>query len=315
VIEMGKERPGILLATNGEPQEAASIRFAAAEAVRTGRPVTVVHVVHGSAPDPHHHLLEYSYPEVEKEGRRRADRIAGQLRDLTHGTVPVHAAVPRGYPVDRVVALSAKAHLVVLQRRESGRMARLVPGSTSAGIAARSIAPVVSVPHHWTAGRPFVGRVVLALGEQPDAWTLIGRAFEAATEHEAGLHVVRALDFPIEGTESAPALDRRRRRADAELETVLAPYRRIFPDIDVTVDVPEQGPAEALRLSTVGNDLLVIGRREVLNPAFEHLGKVTRAMLRTAECPVLVVPRPFADYVREAPCSPSASTVEADRAR
>jgi nucleotide-binding universal stress UspA family protein len=310
-----KVNSAIVLAINDDRREEGAVGFAAAEARLTGRPVTVVHVVHGSAHVAAHNPLLYSYEEVEARGRQLVTRVTDELSELTGGSVEVHGETVRGRTVDRLVQMSRNAHLVVVQRPEDHRVAPLALGSTSSGLAARSLAPVVCVPASWTRADPFVRRVTLGASERDAAWSLLGHGFRLAAEHHAGLHVVRAVDLPeLDVAGGVDLLSRRRDGVRADLERELRPFRNRFPGVDVDIELVDGPATEVLTRATDRSGLLVLGRRDEPHPAYERLGPVTRSMLRSAKCPVLVVPRPFGESWEEATCSASASTAAVDKA-
>src|SRR5690349_18067450 len=89
------DQSAIGLATNGEPREIPAYRFAALEARATGRPLVVVHVVHGSSAPDRHHPLSYSYESVDVEARHLVDRACQRLRELTAGAVEIRGETPR----------------------------------------------------------------------------------------------------------------------------------------------------------------------------------------------------------------------------
>jgi nucleotide-binding universal stress UspA family protein len=311
-----KARSAIMLAVDDDSPQGGAARFTAAEARLTGRPVVVIHVVHGSTHVASHNPLLFSYAEVEERGRQVVTRVAEEIRGLTDGSVDVSSETTRGRTVERLVAASGGAHLLVVQRRPVSRAGQLVSRSTSTALGARSLAPVVSVPSSWTAARPVIRRVVLGASERDEAWSLWGHGFRLAEEHAAGLHVVRAIDLPeLEVAPGADLLDRRRDGIRADLERELHPFRSRYPGVAVDVELVDGPASEVLTRATGPDDLLVVGRRDTPHPVYERLGPVSRSLLQSARCPVVVVPRPFGDAWKEASCSASASTGAVARER
>ena len=311
-----KDRSAIVLAVDDDHPEGGAVRFTAEEAQLTGRPVTVVHVVHGSTHVTGPNPLSFTYAEVEKRGRQVTDGVADRLRELTEGTVDVRCETTRGRTVDQLVAISEHARLVVVERRPMSAAGHLAVRSTSTALGARSLAPLVSVPAAWRPTDPFVRRVVLGASERDEAWGLFGHAFRLAAEHHVGLHVVRSVDLPeLEATPGADLLSSRRAGVRADLERELQPFRNRYPGVQVDIEIPDGPASHALRQTTGRHDLLVVGRRDQPHPVYERLGPVPRSMLRTAACPVLVVPHPFGDPGKEASCSASASTGVVGRGR
>jgi nucleotide-binding universal stress UspA family protein len=127
---------------------------------------------------------------------------------------------------------------------------------------------------------------------------------------------VRAVDLPeLEAAPGADLLDRRRDGIRADLERELHPFRSRYPGVVVDVELVD-GPAPGVLRQAAGrHDLLVVGRRDTPHPAYERLGPVARSLVQSAQCPVVVVPRPFGDAWKEASCSASASTGAVARER
>ena len=79
-------------------------------------------------------------------------------------------------------------------------------------------------------------------------------------------------------------------RATDELERILAPWRASYPAVVVETTVEHDDAAHALERASHHADLLILVRRAHGVPASLHLGGTARAVLRTASCPVRVVP-------------------------
>lgn len=272
------DRPALVLATNDEPRETAAFCFTAAEARQTGRSVRLVHVVHGSAPRGPQHPLSYSYGEVEVEGARLLHHARERLEATADGSLHVTTEVVRGRVVHRLLAVSADASSLILSRRGLPHRTPRAPGSVTAALAGRAICPVVSVPASWRPDGGFVRRVVLGLGDHEHPGRLVGHAFELAASHAAPLLVVHATD-------DRPA-------NQAELERATAPCRERYPHVEVTHEVVDGSPEKRLLEVSDPHDLLVVGRRDASNPVYEHLGSLTRTLLKSSTVPLVVVPRP-----------------------
>ena len=286
-------QPAIVLATSNEPRETASLRFAADEAQRTGYPLRVVHVVHGTAHEGRAHPLTYSSGPVEEAGRQVVEQVAERLGVLTHGSVPIVTDVFRGRAVDKLIALSAEAHVVIVQRRGRSRITHPLSPSITEAVAGRSFAPVVSVPPGWDPQVEGLDGVALAVGVFARPTHLMLRALESAREHRLPLTVLHALDFPaVEGTDSSREQVRRRAAAQAGVDRSMTWLQHHYPDVAVTTEIMIGSPATSVLAAVGPRQLLVVGRRDAPFPAYEHVGDVTRHLLRTATVPVVVVPRP-----------------------
>jgi nucleotide-binding universal stress UspA family protein len=281
-----------VLATNDEPRETAAFCFTAAEAQRTGRPVRLVHVVHGSAPRPHH-PLSYSVEEVNLEGERLLRHARGRLEAMSDGPLELTTELLSGRVVDRLLACSADAASVVLSRRGLPHRTPLSHGSVSTALAGRAISPLVSVPQSWQPDGGFVRRVVLGLGEHDHPCRLVEAAFKQATLHGARLLVLHAVDerAVLRAEDEQPEEDHRHLVSE-EVAQATAPFRARYPEVDVAHEVVTGSPEECLLALTSPHDLLVVGRRDAGRPVYEHLGSLTRTLLRSSAVPLVVVPRP-----------------------
>ena len=292
---MEVEKAPILVAVGDSVEEDASLRFSAAEAMRTGRGLLAAHVVHGNVPVAPHNLL-ISYETAGEVGHHLVVEAAERLKKLTEQKVEIKTLVPRGGVVDKLVALSRSVHMIVMQHREMSGLRRVFTGSVSSGVAGRASVEVVSVPEQWVAPHQLFSRVVMGVGEWESAAGLVEHAFDLAEQHEAALRVIHASELPLVYDETMVEHGELKRwhdevtgRIDASLEAA----RRHHPGVTATVEVQHARPADALFEASHEADLLVVGRRDTAHPVFEHLGSVTRAMLRLSRCPVDIVPRPL----------------------
>lgn len=285
----------IVVAIGDSMEEDSSLLFASAEAVRTGRPLLVAHVVHGNVPVAPHNLL-ISYETAGSVGHHLVVHAATRLKMMTEDKVRVETLVPRGGVVDQLVRLSRTAHMIVMEQRDLTRLQRVFTGSVSGGVAGRSAVEVVMVPELWQPPEGFVNRVVVGVGSWRGANGLFEHAFDAADQHQAPLSVLHSWDLPSTYQDSlldAMAAEQWRDEVAGQIEAAFAEAHRRHPGVKTTVDVVHARPADALLEASRGADLMVLGRRDVAHPAVQHAGSLTRALLRVSECPVSVVPRPF----------------------
>ena len=126
-------------------ESAAAVRWAAAEAVRFGAPLEVVHVW-GFAGEPHGGAGSSRLGEqVLAAVQAVADAGADLARESAPG-VDVSAVVRHGSVGEVLVDLSRDALLVVVGRRGSGRVAGGLLGSVAHAVLHLAHCPVVVVP-------------------------------------------------------------------------------------------------------------------------------------------------------------------------
>lgn len=287
---MATSEPRPILVAVGPDDSEAALQFAAADALRAGCGLHLVHVVRVGPTGPATGLLD-----VERAHRLGAGILAGareRAEDLVHGLVPLTSELVLSEPVVRaIVDRSEGARRVVLQRRQLSALGRLTTSSKSGGVAARAHIPVVAVPANWTVPVTAHGLVTVGVHDEPDVH-VVSCAFEAAQERGAALRVLHAWwlstsfdDAVIERATGDEWYDRAPERITKGLSELSAD----FPDVPVEVDVVHQRPTEALVEAAAHSDLVVVGRRDPLLPFGSHLGPVARTVLREAEAPVLVV--------------------------
>jgi nucleotide-binding universal stress UspA family protein len=136
--------------------------------------------------------------------------------------------------------------------------------------------------------------VVLGLDiENPDE-TLIEFALDAALRRATSLRVVHGWNAPpyyayglSADLELHEALARRETTA---LTEVLGPWRKKFPDVEVTEESHYGTPGHHLVDASREASLVVVGRRIRRSPFGAHIGPVAHAVLHHSTAPVAVVP-------------------------
>jgi len=286
---MSEHKDPIVVAVGDSDSHDAALRFAADEAVRDRRPLRLVHVVHPPREGmfPEQMLISFSAVELAASQLLRG-QVEAAVR-LTGGVVPVSQALRRGAVVDHLVELSGNADHIVLQHRQQTRLVRVFTGSTAAGVAAHAHVPVVSVPELWSG--PSNHDVTVGLDRVDQAGNLLRHGFAEALARDARLTVLHAWYLPPlydDALVDRTDLHHWREGVRARIEAALVPLRSRFPEVDVHVELQHMRPADALVERSGRSDLLVLGRSWA-ERVTSHLGSVTRAVLREARCPVVVV--------------------------
>jgi nucleotide-binding universal stress UspA family protein len=88
------------------------------------------------------------WAEQRQRALRRVDGAAHRVARCTDVSRRIHTAVVDGSAGDALVAASESASLIVLQRRELGRVARMAVDSTTATVSAQASCPVLVVHAH-----------------------------------------------------------------------------------------------------------------------------------------------------------------------
>jgi nucleotide-binding universal stress UspA family protein len=284
------DQPILVVGVDGTDQSLRAVRYAVAEAARTGARLRLVHAEPELVP------MAPMLPLVSVES---LDEVSERILNEAYGVAldsgfegQVEKVVRRGQRVHVLVNASEDAALVVLGHRDRSVLGRVLTSSTTSGVAAHAACPVVCVPSTWTAEGPR-GRVVVGVEDPERAHEELAAAFAAASARAAHLIVLHTwkLQNPYDDIiVSRVALEEWREWATGALERVLRDWQVAYPEVDVEIDVRHQHPAPALVGASEGSDLLVIGRHGHLAAFGMQLGSVARTLIREARCPVEIAP-------------------------
>jgi nucleotide-binding universal stress UspA family protein len=278
----------VVLGVDGTPGSAGAMRYAVAEARRTGAELRLVHVSPSYATMP---AMPSVPVEIAAVGAEILERARADVRQID-AELPVSTTRRTGSRIRELVDSSLDARLLVLGHETRGAVERFIGGGTTASVAAHARVPVLVIPSDWkpeTDGGP----VVVGLKSRAHAEELLAAAFHRADTAGAPIHVLHAWQLPDQ------YIDRIEERANGEywltrgselVEEVLAPWREDYPDVPVTVSVVHSDPARALVHAARDARLLVLVRRAPGRVLGSHLGGTGRAVLRAVSCPVEVVP-------------------------
>ena len=304
--------PGVSVAYDGSARAQGAVRWGAAEALRRGRPLRVVHVV------------DFTGMMMEAVAAPHADNVVGPIVeagrvtadegvDLATRAAPggsVTAVVLTGSPVQMLVDESRRADLMVLGTRGRGDFSAACLGSVSTAVAAHAFCPVVVL----RGGAPPIpgpaSPVVVGVDGSESAARALEVAADVAAQARSQLRVVTVwagLPEDAEATTSAsamsPSADRfahaARSRAEHISEQAVNAARKAHPGLDVTRLVVAGYPAYALGPAANDAGLLVVGSRGRGSFTGLVLGSVSHGVVQTARCPVMVVRTPKASRKHE----------------
>lgn len=232
----------------------AAVRYGAAEALRTRRPLLLVHV----APR--------SDSWLQKVGRDSLRLALSRADAEVVGRVPVQVATLVG-GLPETVHLTATAAVVVLEQIDSAAH-RGPMRSPAAALAAVTDTPVVVVPPNWV--EPHRG--VVTVGFDPEAvdTAALRAGIALARLRGAVLRVVAA------GAASRPDVEERLAQLGGD-------------GCDLAVELATGTAVEALRMASASSDLLVLGRHRCPSrTAGSRLGALGQELLGRVSCPVLL---------------------------
>jgi nucleotide-binding universal stress UspA family protein len=279
----------VVVGVNGSVLDDSAMRAGLSEAHRRGVGVRLVHVV----PDyvsisP---LLPVTPTALESIGGEIVRTAEKRLRQIDP-EIEVESQLAHGARAKRLAEAAETGSVLVVGRDDRSLPVRLLHGNAATGAAATATCPVLAVPAGWWS-TPARGVVMVGVKSTTHAMEVLADAFALAAGLGDKLVVLHAWKLPSgydDLVESRVAVDEWAEHSAAELEVLMKDWRAEYPDVDVEIRVVHDRPVPALVEASRDADVLVIVRRAHGIPAATHLGGTARAVLRSAYCPVRVVP-------------------------
>jgi len=280
----------VVVGVDGSTESLAAVHLGVTEARRLARGLKLVHVVPNYTATPPAPMMVLPPDDLVRVGQSILDKAAAYARSAAPD-LAIEAELRRGKRYHELSEAAAAAPLLVVGRDSRPTLDRLLFGNTATGVASRAACPVVSVPPDWD---PLERHDVVLVGvKSPShAEELMADAFAVASDRGARLVLLHAWKL-ASGYDDIVAdrvsVQEWNERGTDELERILAPWREAYPDVAVETRVEHDYAADALQRASRHADVLILVRRAHGVPAM-HLGGTARAVLRTASCPVRVVP-------------------------
>lgn len=259
------------------------LRFAAREARLAGAHLQIVNAT-GPAVE-----TAALYPElgILKSLRDVGQHVLDDVRKFLNDELDISDAefiLSDGIPTEVLKKAAVGARMLVLGADDVPWYDRLIRTRVSGHVAMHARCPVVIVPE-VAYPKSMEGDVVVTIDGDTSADGPLRFAFEQADARNGVLHVLHAVP---PGTLPSDVADLR-----ANMSEVLAGWREAFPDVAV-MDAFAVGDAkEVVARATNGAELVVVGRPHGRAMPFAISRPLALDVLRTANCPVAVVP---ADY-------------------
>lgn len=280
----------VLVAVRDADEAKAALAFAVEEALRADAPLHLVHVVHRYPTNGQELVVGSAFVGPARE---MLTTLALEIRATTEGRIHPTWEVVEGLVAHALVRLGQDARLVVLAGEPLSTLDRVMTGSVRTKVAARSHAPVVCVPEAWTPSPSIQGFVVAGVEDPESPGAAVETALEIAAVRGSRVRLVHALWF-IEPLDDV-ALSRQHvlefmALAENQLRRSVTDMLQRYGDLDISVAVVHQRPADALVAESRRAELLVLGRQDPRPPIGSQLGSVSRTVLRRALGPVMVTP-------------------------
>jgi nucleotide-binding universal stress UspA family protein len=284
----------------------AALHWAAAEALRRGVSLRILHAYSAEASYP----WGYGYPlpagvlhNAEEVARSNAMSVLQDAADHVRERFPElepATTLARMSAAASLVTASADASTLVVGRREHRHPRLAALGSVSLAVAAHAACPVVVIPAEpqpdtTDVGTAPVGRaagqVVVGVEDSPACLDAVGFAFAQAAARGRSLTAVHAwwVDPAVLALSEGAAWTELGSEEPVVIDALLAPWATRHPQVRVTRVVVRERPGDALVAAGAGAELLVVGSRGRGGFADLLLGSVSRDVLQHATCPVAVV--------------------------
>ncbi|MCP2261236.1 Nucleotide-binding universal stress protein, UspA family [Streptoalloteichus tenebrarius] len=266
----------------GDPTDREVVRWAAAEAVRRG---VGLRLVHGYVVMPY--TMDQYVPDADTMARRAGEAVMDVAEATAREAFPnlaVTTVLTYGQPELVLLEESANAALVVVGTHPHSALTETVFGSRAGGLVRDAACPVVAVPPD-SAASDRTGPVVVGVDGSPASQAALGFAFDAASRRGVPLRVAHYWYGELTDVERVEA----RQDHHILLAESLAGYRERHPDVSVSFEARAADPVEALRAESASACLLVLGTHGLGRLASVLLGSVSRDLVRSARCPVAVV--------------------------
>ena len=282
----------VVVGVDGTEDGQRALLYGVTLAQREGLELRLVHVAHQT--EMYAPMMPYlPEPKVLQIGEsvlQDAQRLAEEagFDEARTGTVLAHG--PRA---TALLDHLEDARCLVVGTRPGG-MQHLFTGSTTLSLATRAGVPVHSVPRGWSTTSGSHHRVVAGLdGSRADADVLEEAFREAGARGSSALRLVHAWR-PVSPYDAA--IVRRVLEEDWESAAREALTKQIeevaghHPGIPWQLELDFDRVTVALHRVAADADVLVLGRHSHVPPAGLGIGSNTRTLVRTATCPLVVVP-------------------------
>ena len=289
----------ILIGVDGSERSEDAVAFGRALALASGAPV-VLAMAHRSEPlrpgaDAHEVVLR-------EDAARTLARLADAFDDIDNIELrPLVTDMSAAHALQEL-AEQEGAGIIVVGSSHTGRLGRVLPGSTAERLLHGAPCPVAVVPlgyrTHATAAHPVVG---CAYRPTEDGAAALGAAEELALALSASLRVMQVIE-PLERLYDIGEVPLNLVEINASIyanteRILIERVGRLSATLESEGTLYSGRPADVLVGLSETVDILVVGSRGYGPLMAVLLGGVSGQVIRSAACPVVVVPRRAASAV------------------
>jgi nucleotide-binding universal stress UspA family protein len=283
----------IIVGVDGSPSSNEAVRWAAQEATRQHAPLLLVlaDVI------PLGYLPGNGFYQTEIDKQAMAGRAtlaeAKLLAEGTASSVDVQTEFVTGSAIQTLLDRSKDARMLAVGSRGLGAFRSSLLGSVSTALAMHAHCPVAVIRDARVGATPDAGSVVVGIDGSATSVHAIGIAFDQASKRGVELVAVHAWmdtsQFALEGVDGQIAED----TEAAVFSESLAGWHDQYPDVGVRRVLVKDRPVRQLLEESATAQLLVVGSHGRGGFTGMLLGSTSRALLHTAECPIIVARIPM----------------------
>ncbi|BBG00990.1 MULTISPECIES: universal stress protein [Pseudonocardia] len=280
----------VVVGVDGSESALDAVRWAAAEAASRNVPLRLVAVFSPLPAAPRHDMgLTAAYLEQVSASLRATLELSTEVAAGAAPGIEIDSELRTGYPAQVLTDESRSAVLTVVGSRGLGGFTGLLVGSVAVSLAAHGDSPVLVVRGDRKPGSGLP--VLLGVDGSPAGEAAVGTGFAEASRRSVPLRALHAWSDVVVDPAVAVLIDHQAWETEerALLAERLAGWSATFPDVEVERIVVRDRPAHALVEHSADAGLVVVGSRGRGGLAGLVLGSVGQAVLRHAQCPVLVV--------------------------
>jgi nucleotide-binding universal stress UspA family protein len=280
----------VVVGVDGSPSSDCALRWAVAEAQRTGRPLHVVHALETEV------VITNKAQLGSKETPARHDPVLTAAIALVRTMAarqPIAAHSVTGFAATTLIEASKIAETVVVGSHSRSAVPSALLGSVSQEVAIHSSSAVVVVRVNDTQSTG-TGHVVVGVDGSEASQPALAYGFAYADSTGSTLTAVHTWWWePLEGVSlGEPWIGDWTEIANQEaalVSEILGGYSEKYPDVRVRRHVVRGDPVVELLEQSRDASLLVVGSRGRGGFIGLLLGSVSRRVLKRATCPVAVV--------------------------
>jgi nucleotide-binding universal stress UspA family protein len=293
MIDNQSDSGPVIVGVDGSERSVEALALADLLGPALGRRVVIAHV------HPYRQLSSlFAEGEYERLEREVAESTFKQIREHLP-SVPEHRMqlVAGDSPAAGLHALAEAegATLIVVGSSHRSAIGRILVGGTGERLLSGASAPVAVAPAGYATAGAGIQTVGCGFDGSKESHRALAWATELARTTSARLRVLSVYEptLPVSlalggGLPTAPINEVLRRQCDEELAQAMS---ALDADIDAAGTLVDGDARELLADESAGVDLLVVGSRGYGPLRAVLLGSVSSALVRSAQSPLVVVPR------------------------